>query len=405
MILLGDYAPDCHTVCAPSFDSTVLINLEGPILLQDTPKKPAPKAGPHLSATQLPTFSGNTLFALANNHLMDYGAAGLEATLLAIGAAGHQSCGAGHNLEAARQARIIEENNVTIGVIACCEAQFGLATASSAGVAEFGPWLFPAIQRLRASVDVLIVSVHASVETSPWPFPYIRELYRSMIDCGVAIVHGHHAHVPQGFERHGDGIIFYGLGNFAVPPAPWRAMRNTLWSLGVVLDFHKHRLFDWHWVTFEIDQPSLEAPISVGRSSRARHAEHVKYIENCNRPFEDQTLFEAVWQEIALRAYREYGAKYIGFYRTVPDFVKRKIRHDLQALRKLGVPPPLRSSRQSDHLLWHHMFACESHRQMMATALGLIAGNILDVRTAEAKVLVDHMAPHTKKYYRENLDF
>lgn len=405
MVLLGDYAVGCHTVSLPALDSTVLINLEGPILLPDTPKTQISKAGPHLCSCLLPSFQVKALFALANNHIMDYGMEGLDATLQTIRGAGHMGCGAAHTLMDARRPLLCKENNVTVGVLSCCEAQFGLATSCSAGVAEFGPWMYPAIRRLREQADVVIVSVHAGVETSPWPSPFIQDLYRSFIDCGAAIVHGHHAHVPQGFERHGGGLIFYGLGNFAVPPVQWRAMDNALWSLGIVLDFHTDRSVDWRWQTFEIDQQATSAPISVYASTPQQFAEHVEYIDHCNRPLSDEGLFDALWQEIALRAYVEYGAKYLGFYRSLPDFLKRKIRHDLQALRKLGVPPPLRSTRQSDHLLWHHMFACESHRQMMATALGLIAGNIRDVRTAEARALVDRMAPHTRKYYRENLDF
>ena len=47
----------------------------------------------------------------------------------------------------------------------------------------------------------------------------------------------------------------------------------------------------------------------------------------------------------------------------------------------------------SDYLLWYHMVACESHRQMLATALGVLCGEIRDLRTDESCLLADEMLP------------
>jgi len=35
---------------------------------------------------------------------------------------------------------------------------------------------------------------------------------------------------------------------------------------------------------------------------------------------------------------------------------------------------------QSDYLRWYHVVACESHRQMLATALGVLGGEIVDAK-------------------------
>jgi IMP dehydrogenase/GMP reductase len=40
------------------------------------------------------------------------------------------------------------------------------------------------------------------------------EAARALVDAGADLVIGHHPHVLQGIERHGDGIIAYSLGNF-----------------------------------------------------------------------------------------------------------------------------------------------------------------------------------------------
>ncbi len=260
MILTGDWAPGNKIVKTSLVLSRgVLANLEGPILPRDHSFVTVPKAGPSLFSCDLPNETGQFFFALANNHLMDYGIPGLEATLKLLDKKGFRACGAGKDVYDARRPIIAQDNGVKVGIIACCEAQFGVAIypcirkgtsdnfisvekasrrcsfiyasvyrCNSAGVAEFGPWIYRAIRNLRETVDAVIVSVHAAVEDSPWPSPYIRALYRSFVDAGASVVHGHHSHVPQGYEAYGDGVIFYGMGNFAVDPDKWRDYPNGM---------------------------------------------------------------------------------------------------------------------------------------------------------------------------------
>ena len=39
------------------------------------------------------------------------------------------------------------------------------------------------------------------------------------------------------------------------------------------------------------------------------------------------------------------------------------------------------------------MFACDSHRDSITTALGLLSGELQDIRTLESKEIVDKMMP------------
>ena len=128
---------------------------------------------------------------------MDYGEPGLETTINILHQKGVRYCGAGTNLTSARKPLIIQNRGTTLGIISCCEAQFGVARSEQSGVAEFGPWIYQDIRNLAGQVDAVIVSVHAGIEDSPWPSPFIRDLYHSYIDAGATIIHGHHAHVPQ----------------------------------------------------------------------------------------------------------------------------------------------------------------------------------------------------------------
>ena len=394
MLMVGDWAPGRRQV-RTDWDSTIILaNLEGPVLHPDHSLKPAPKAGPSIFSTELPTENTCFVFSLANNHIMDYGTPGLEAALRLLQQKEFKACGAGNDISEARRPLIAEDNGLRVGIIACCEAQFGVARQMQAGTAEFGPWVYDVIGDLRQAVDVVAVSVHAAVEDSPWPSPYILELYRSYIDAGATVVHGHHAHVPQGYEEYRGGVIFYGMGNFAVDPDKWRDYPNGMWSLGAEIDFYSKPL-QWRLLTFEIRHEPGTDPIRVEESTDAEQANHRPYLEMCNRPLADPDLFAGLWQEVALRAYYHYGAAYMCFSNPPKSGQCTQANKRLSILKSalLNRTTPSIHPSQYDYMLWYHMIACESHRQMLATALGVLGGEIRDLRTGETGRLVDEMMP------------
>ena len=397
MILFGDWSLKTRpvTVSLNLAQVLYLANLEGPVLSGKHNLVPYRKAGPSLFSSELPNETGKFVFALANNHIMDYGLPGLESTLELLDKQGFRACGAGKDVHNARKPIIVLDKGVRVGIIACCEAQFGVARRNSAGVAEFGPWVYRAIRDLRETLDSVIVSVHAGVEDSPWPSPHIRELYHSFIDAGANVVHGHHAHVPQGYEAYGEGVIFYGMGNFAIDPEKWHDYPHGMWSLAAEIDFSSKPV-GWRPFTLEIRHQPGSDTIVIEESKGEEQEIHRLYMEICNRPFDNPELFEALWQEVALRAYYHYGAKYMGF--SAPSRCRRRtqIREGLSLLKGALLSKKTSLSfhpSQWDYMLWHVMIACESHRQMLTTALGILAGEIKDKRSEESRQLVDEMIP------------
>ncbi|MDD4018783.1 MAG: CapA family protein [Kiritimatiellae bacterium] len=391
MILLGDCALGNKRCQWSAGDDIVLTNLEGPLLPPNHFFSPMPKAGPSLFACEAPTAVATFVFALANNHIMDFGVRGLEETLKSLDARGIRSCGAGKNIHAARESVIVNDKGVDIGIISCCEAQFGVSRRDTAGVAEFGPWVYRAIRQLRTKVDAVIVSVHAAIEDSPWPSLYIRELYHSFIDAGAAVVHGHHSHVPQGYEAYGEGVIFYGMGNFAVDPDKWLDVPNGLWSLGAEIDFTAKPL-RWRPLIFVIRQRTDLDTVMIEGSTPEEQIAMMSYLELCNRPLNKPELLEALWQEVALRSYYRYGAVYMGFH--VPFLMKLRacVSKHMLTIKNMVSGSAINPARY-DYLMWYHMVACESHRQMLATALGVLCGEIRDLRTNESHLLADEMLP------------
>jgi len=398
MILGGDYVPRTLAARIELGEGLLLCNLEGPILPPDHGLPSSPKAGISLFSQSLPQRRGQTVFALANNHMMDFGPPGLKLTRDALAEAGMVAAGAGLDRDEARRPIIVEESGVRIGIISCCEAQFGVAGPGRAGVAEAGPWLHDAIRELRQHADHVVVSVHAAVEMSCWPSPRLQELYRCLVESGASVVHGHHAHVPQGFEAYRGGLILYGMGNCIVDPAEWSRWPQTLWSLAARIDWRRGSpgsSFSWEVfpVELRLDGNQLLAQAALPDEFQS----HRTYLEACNSPLEDPKLLEALWQETSLRAFASLYASPL----RAPSLYRDRLglRDRVRALRAAGKEllrgmlgyqwPTAQSLRQGR--CWHHFFGCDSHRDAIATATGVLVGELPDLRTPRTRQMADEM--------------
>lgn len=392
LLLVGDWASGCKMGQIRFVSLPMLVNLEGPLLPSNHNLIPIAKAGPHIYSTNVLTQNFDIIWGLANNHLMDYGLAGLETTWHTLAKHKQLSVGAGHNDKDAHVPIIVNIGGVDVGIISCCEAQFGIARINQPGVAEFGDWLYLTINQLKNKTNIVIVSIHAGSEDAPWPSPKLQSFYRSLIDAGASIIHGHHSHIPQGVEVYKGGLITYGLGNFLVDPARWQEIPNTLWSIGVEIDLTNLPL-NWRIRTFEV-RSGTEQTIFVEESNSDEYADHLQYIRHCNAPLSDPILLAGLWQEIALRNYFHHHANYLNFPENRQNnFNLKKIIYQLGSKIKgylLG-QDIAQKKLKANRLLWYHLFACESHRQMLTTALGVLAGEIEDLRTEETQRLADEM--------------
>lgn len=173
------------------------------------------------------TAAGIDCCVLGNNHVLDWGVAGLEETLSALHAAGIRTAGAGHNTNEAAAPAILELGDSTEALV----FSFGFA---SSGVppewcaAPMRPginWLpdhsersLEAIERrlsiYRRPARLLIASLHWG---SNWGYGISRgerEFAHRLIDsAGVDFVHGHSSHHVKGIERYRGKGILYGCGD------------------------------------------------------------------------------------------------------------------------------------------------------------------------------------------------
>lgn len=165
--------------------------------------------------------------ALANNHVLDWGYAGLAETLETLKQAGIQAVGAGSNLAAAEAPAIVTVAGKGRVLV------FGLGAESSgippnwAATAEMpGVNLLPdlstaTVERIRAWVaavkqprDLVVASIHWG---SNWGYAIAPEqiafAQRLVEEAGVDIVHGHSSHHVRAIQVHRGKLILYGAGD------------------------------------------------------------------------------------------------------------------------------------------------------------------------------------------------
>ncbi len=165
--------------------------------------------------------------ALSNNHVLDWGYAGLSETLQTLDVAGIGCSGAGKNavkaaapaiLDVADQKRVLlfSFGSTTSGIP--CE---WAATTSRAGVNLLDDLseanaarIAKRMRQFQQPGDLLVVSIHWG---GNWGHEIPREqiaFAHRLIEDGVAIVHGHSSHHVKAIEVFKDRLILYGGGDF-----------------------------------------------------------------------------------------------------------------------------------------------------------------------------------------------
>lgn len=153
---------------------------------------------------------------LGNNHVLDYGVAGLRETLNVLHRNGVLTVGAGLTDAEAHAALQVEVDGTTVHIINFGEGED--LTASNGGPGVFGwdlPRAIESVARCRHQGGIVVVIAHCGLEYIPYPPPYVASAFRAMVDAGADCVIGHHPHVPQGIEWYRGRPIVYSLGNFA----------------------------------------------------------------------------------------------------------------------------------------------------------------------------------------------
>ena len=165
--------------------------------------------------------------ALANNHLLDWGYAGLRETLDTLRGAGVTTAGAGLNLsEASTPARLALPGRGALHFFNFALQSSGVPPAWRASAAGPGINLLPdlsfgTLARLAAHIrevkrrgDLVLASIHWG---GNWGFEVTGEeirLAHHLIEVGADLVHGHSSHHVKAIEVYRGRLVLYGCGDF-----------------------------------------------------------------------------------------------------------------------------------------------------------------------------------------------
>lgn len=293
ILLAGSATPVLHEVgyttpFAPYIDiiqnaDVAYGNLEAPVGI-----KGAPILGKTFTFQMPPaalealSFVGFDVLHLANNHILDFGPEALAETTERIAKAGLKTCGAGQNIQAARQPAFLTTANGVNFAFVCYSLTFPeefWADHNKPGTA-FGheAWVRADIAAAKAKADVVIAGFHWGAERMFEPKRYQRELAAAAIAAGASAVIGHHPHVLQPIEINNATAVAYSLGNFifgsyssAVSDSALLRLRGIgahITEVAVLpIDVHNPRV-DFHPRDLTVDKAKTVAEFLLGTTAR-----------------------------------------------------------------------------------------------------------------------------------------
>ena len=201
----------------------LLINFEnaattsGDALKGDVPLKCDPSYVPLAKANNV------TVAALANNHAIDYGIAGMQDTLENLKNADITPIGAGNTEDEAHQAVVKDVNGRKITILNYMDSEnfaeysydaMPYANGSNPGYSAYDSQDAQKQIGENNDSDLIVAYLHFGNEYSNSPNENQVKIAHELIDYGADVVIGSHPHVTQGIEMYNGKPIFYSLGNF-----------------------------------------------------------------------------------------------------------------------------------------------------------------------------------------------
>jgi poly-gamma-glutamate capsule biosynthesis protein CapA/YwtB (metallophosphatase superfamily) len=206
-----------------------LFNLEGVLLDADPPPgacRPLPTQSLFRSPPWILAFLNRapmTVATVANNHILDCGAWGLEQTVQELSDAGIATVGAGPNAHAACEPLRLDPGGMRVAVAAILAMEPDRVSAGpdTPGAGSWEQCGGPGkVADLAASEDFVVVALHLHVAPG-WTersAPKNVALVEEALEAGADLVVVHGPHVPHGVVTHHGGIGLLSLGNFLFRP-------------------------------------------------------------------------------------------------------------------------------------------------------------------------------------------
>jgi poly-gamma-glutamate capsule biosynthesis protein CapA/YwtB (metallophosphatase superfamily) len=178
--------------------------------------------------------AGVDMVTMANNHVLDYGPAGLADTLAAAKAARFPYVGIGTSAAAAWAPYVTTIKGMTIAIVGVSQvaelASSWVATSARPGEAnaiDLSQTL-AAVRAARRLASTVIVFMHWGTEGDACPDPAQLSLAPKLAAAGAGIIIGAHAHMLQGSGWLGHTFVAYGMGNFLWWERSWSTSTGVL---------------------------------------------------------------------------------------------------------------------------------------------------------------------------------
>jgi poly-gamma-glutamate capsule biosynthesis protein CapA/YwtB (metallophosphatase superfamily) len=324
-----------------------IVDLECPLVLSG---KKIQKTGPHLSghpaAVNALKYLRVGAVAMANNHIMDYGADGLRQTIEICKKNNIDTIGVGANLAEARTPLRKTIKGRRLAFVNITENEWSNARVDGPGANPLDLVNnFRDIQLAKADSDFVIVIFHGGNERYEFPSPRLKETLRFFVEAGASAIITHHSHAATGFEVYREAPIFYGLGNFCFD---WPGERNTPWNIG-----YSVRLLLGEKVSFEIIPLRQNSDIpGVSKLSAAESQAFFTKLKEIN---------SIIANDEALQKEFDRFCESKGFIYNI--YLEPYRNKWLAALRKRKLIPSLFSPNKKRLIL--NITRCEAHRDVL----------------------------------------
>jgi gamma-polyglutamate biosynthesis protein CapA len=163
---------------------------------------------------------------VANNHSLQHGPRPFTETVDMLRGAGIQPCGVDDGKGASVPASVLVKG-LKIAFVGYSLRPRQYFTDKPLYAEGDRDSILADVRRVRASHDIVIVSLHWGDEFIQRPSPADVSLAHAIIDGGADLIIGHHPHVLRGVERYGRGWIVYSLGNFVCDMLWSEPLRET----------------------------------------------------------------------------------------------------------------------------------------------------------------------------------
>jgi poly-gamma-glutamate synthesis protein (capsule biosynthesis protein) len=330
-----------------------IFNIEAPITDSVSPIQ---KCGPNLRIPSVCIQGLSSLkvdlVTLANNHILDQGEKGLFDTYRYLEKAGIRHVGTGDNLQYARKPFVFPFSGKRIGVFACAEHEFSIATESRAGANPFDPLECPDdVQKLKQECDYVIVLYHGGKEFYRYPSPLLQKTCRKLIEKGADLVICQHSHCIGCEEEYQGGTIVYGQGNFI-----FDRRTDEYWNTGLLI------MIDGQFGVNYI--PITKKESSVAAASEIESKQILDDFYQRSKEIRESGFIQ--------QKYREFAEQKSNYYLSVCNPVSKSAFHRIVNRLSKGLFSKKRiDSRfeKKDLLTLYNCIDCEAHRELFISGL------------------------------------